>query len=438
MLIQISKQLKSKVDEILENQNSQIFKLSCKIYSSSNSEVDITPMFVNSMKITQAFTVNYMDDIELTFDISPAEYITLVNNHQDLRVALKIVYVDPITYENVYIQKPKVYQFKAIIKNTEDLAIKFHMHQLKAKDGDTEYEYQHATRLPIVLQLLDDIAYDLRHKHFHGIFSNTTLKSNIAYIASTFGIEQISLVEPDNTHTYNHINIPPSKDFSCIFDYLQNIYGVYFKGLEYYFTNSTLYIYPPYETDPKSDSTIHIYNVAEGQYAGLPGYHYTDNQDMHILSNSKVQTKNLVELGIEDHGNSQLLIRNDTILDNYRSVNKNKISINDNNTISCDINTSKSVLKDTLVSKYNSPRNPYLYTSKMAKYNAKIILLGWVRSTFMDIKPGHRVIYHFDDDGKYKTKIGICEYAEYSIDKIARFNEFVYASNAALVLRVEP
>lgn len=442
MLLPISTLLNEKVQEIITNAEQSFFAMTLQIVSTSNPDITLDVDFIESMDINQVFAHNYTDDIEVLIRLSPEQFMMLVNNHQDLIAIIRIEYIDTDTFEPIVDRLPLVYKYKCIIKNPADLTKKFHASQLKPNESEqVEHEGHHAIHLDTVIQLIDENIYEMRKKSINTILNEVTVEDVIRYATQLFGITKIYFEPPDNVNVRRHMIITPPKTFDDIFDFLQQAYGVYYKGLEYYYTDETLYVYAPYETDPVSKSTVHIYNVPPGQYAGLRGYHIKKEDDLHILCNSRTETKNLIELGIENDGNSMIMLRADTVIDEFRQVtNEYGTQVKQDNVVTADLLSDKAMVQNTLVPKHTKPTtNLFAETSKVVKNNATMVALQWAHSVPFSIPPGQKIVYHFDDDNElYNFKTGRCESVAYQIQKTDRTDRPIFSCAATMILRIDP
>lgn len=440
MLSQLSDALQNRVDKIITDAESQNFRIECTIKHTDNPDISIELPFISNLEIDQGFSVIYTDNITLDTQLSIKDFMTLINNHQNLIAILKFIYVDIETTEDILERLPETYIFRCIIKNTTDLTKEYSLGEIQQPteyDSDKDYD---SIMYDVFFQLIDDTSYNIRHKEVNFILHDSTVKQCIRYIASVLGIPNVYIEEPDNQRVLPHIIITPPKSIMDIFDYIQYTYGVYNTGIEYYFRNNTLYVYKAYDTDPESKTIKHIYNVQEGSYPGQSGYHYVDEDGTHILSNTKVKTKNLIELGVENTGNSVSFIRADTMIDKQVSITNDKgVTIDDDNVVTCELATTKGAASDVHVNKHSSSTNNiFVISSELAKNLATIVSLGWVHAVPFSFLPGQKIAYHFDDEDRvYVYKTGRCEYITYSIKPVAQKETWIFACTARLALRVD-
>lgn len=440
MLHQLSEQLDAQVQNIIDQVESNVFYIEYSLYVSDHPEVVLEDTILTELTIDKNFTGNYLDDIDLVIMMPPSDYMKIQKHAQDLYIDLIFRYVDPHEEGLLYEKPPITLSYRAIIKNNIDLAKQFHMFEVKPDEDQPSYEGHHAARMDVMFQLMPQDAYDIRHKHYNGIFKQCTVKEALVYIAKCYGIKNISIVEPDNQTIYNHIVVPPGLTFATIFDFIQERYGVYLKGFEYYYDNATLYIWPPYELDPVSPTTLNLFNVPEGYFVGLKGYHIKIEDDIYVVSNTPSNTLNITELGAEKEGNSVSFIRADSILDQFHTYFGSKgVTINKNNTISLDTTSDNTIAKEALYQKYQDPTiNQFKETSKLERLNATKVMLGWIHSTWTDIRPGQRLIYHYDDEGRYNVSTGQCGRVKYTFSRIGRESEYLFDCTAAMSIRIEP
>ena len=444
MLVSISKQLEQSVNEILTNYIPGLLLIDCEIINSDNSDFKIVPKQIKHFSLTQEFSNSYMDMIQLGIEITPKEYLSLIQNSQNLRCALNFWKVKNHTFKIEESYPPTQIFMKAIISDMQDLLKKYNINELISKDEATTNNAYESMKIPVTLQLMNDIAYDLRHKQFHTMLKNVKLIDAIYYIANIFKIKTVKLIPPDNENVYKVLPIPPMQTFGSALDFLHQRYGIYSKGMEYYYTHDDiLYIYPGYDTRPKltnSEVVLNIFNVPSGHYAGNDGYHYwRDKFNIDIISNGDKELKSMVDQGIETTGNFVVSLRSDTIMDVNRQVTEKSINLTGQMTTSCGINTRQGMTSNIQHAKYTtSTNNVYIQASQMCKYLCSMSVLPWSFSEPFSITPGQRVILHYDDNGKYNTHLGIVESAYTELLTEGRPHQHIYSLNSKLVLRLEP
>ena len=457
MLLPISQDLQDLVKDILLAKNEEYFTVVRRIYSKTNPDIEFVPEQVVSIDIIQAYNNDlsetyadqitggkYTDDITMVVRIHPKDYMLLVNNPSELFVDIELTYVDIENTEPLD-KDPIIWNYRVLIKNAEDLAKRFNINNINPDTDEVVLEDGHVgARLDLELQLIEDTIYKVRHTKLNSILYGAKkpikIQQFIRYLMHMFGITKEHFIEPDNDKEYTHVIIPPMLGIDSAFNYVQDQYGVYNKGFNYYYTNGIMYIYPPYETDPDIiDSTINIYNVPDFHYPGLKGYHKYKEKDLHVVSVTPVDTKNIVEAGIENEGNVISHLRADRIMDRFIDSSDSGHKVKNDNTTDVILDT-KLVLEDKMANMtYQPPTiNTYQYSETISKYAATMVTTQWLRSIPFSIYPGQRCIFHYDEDGEYQYKKGKVEYARYTLVPETQYNELVYSCTTTMILRLEP
>lgn len=440
MLVKPGKKLETMASKILDAADHTQFVAKCMIYSPTNPDVIINVDYFNAVEIKQRFSISYTDEILMHLTIPIANVITILQNAQDLRLALNLKQVYHTTTKVIDNAVPIQLNYRVIISNADELLKQFTKNEVAVTKDTGRLESVHGRLHDLTLQLMEQDIYEIRHKQFNGLLKNVTLKDAIHYSANMLGIKNISMVEPDNTRVYASLSLPPMLDISNVFDFLQERYGIYSKGLVYYYTNKTLYLYPGYETSPVTETVVNIYNVPENSYPGGRGYHYFDeNKNLHILCNHKVQAKNLAAQSVENKGNYKIALRTDMTLDHVRSVQGDKGTFQKNNALSCGTTSNRGMVADVKNARYEtSSNNAFQMASDLVKMDCILLLSGWSKALPNLIKPGTKVIYHYEEMDVYTTRTGLIEELDYSIRQQDRSSDYTYMCTAAFALRLDP
>jgi hypothetical protein len=439
VLVKPSIKLQKIADTILKQAKHSHWEIDCIFYSPDDQTVRHKLRFFHHFDIKQQFHMSYMDSITLNVTEHIDKILLLLKYYQNLRCAIIMHRIDP--YSTVRVQVPPLkFNFRAIISNAQDLLKKFSKSEILPNEKQGTIESQLSRTFNLEFQLFEENAYELRHKQFNGLLKNTTILNTIHYIANILGIKTVIAQPPDNTRVYSTLSLPPMLDITTAFDFLQDRYGIYSKGLVYYYINKILYIYPGYEINPKSDKVINIYNVAENTYLGTKGYHYLDEYgNVHILSNSKVESKNLSASGIENNGNYKVALRTDMTLDHVREVTGDKATFTKQNTLSCGLVSPRSMVADAKNAKYEtSSNNAFQMASDMIKTDCIILATMWSFAEPHLIHPGQKIIYHYDDNEVYKVKTGVIEEITYRTTPINKEKDYIYICHATIALRLDP
>jgi len=415
------------------------FNISITLTSADNPKFIVVPLFIEEMTITEDYSNAYAEVVTVKFTVSPLEYELIFKNMKDLLAAVTIVYIDAQHSKLVFDPPPINRKYKAILKNPQNLSTKFTTGSLRPTIDQPKTEQHVSARIPVELQMIEYEAYVIRQQQFHAMFSNTNVQALINHIAKVYNIPRLYLVKPDNTHTWSNIVIPPGKSISDIFDFIQVTYGVYMKGIEFFYTDKTLYVYPPYEMRPVIPYTANIFNAPEGAYSGSRAYHATDSKNISIVSTTSVDTKDLAVSSAENTGSSKSFIRASQLIDNFSGLTQAGVRVSHNNSLTVSGRNSRTMTRNANNDRYGKTTdNIFHEASELAKWNATLVKLGWLQAVPYVLRPGHAVKYAYDDNGIFVSKSGILEVVVYKIAHQRRLDVGnTYSCRADMRLRVE-
>lgn len=435
----VSAPLASAIKNVLGTSSVTEFTMDIQFTNTNDSSYNYSPPWVESIEITDSFAEKISEKIVLNLTMAPTDYIQLFNNSKDLQVAIRFVYYDSQNSQRVFTPTPISRIYKAMLINPVDLSKKYTTGSLMPTSSMPLTEQHISARIPAELHLIEASAYTIKQRQFHGIYQKQKVGDVIAHIAQSFGVKQLYLVPPDNTMVWDHIVVPPTHGIDDIFDYLQYTYGVYMKGIDWYYTNNILYVYPAYENNPSIKYNADIYNAASGSYAGLHSYHSIDSTGtrLGVVSTTKVNTVDISRQSAENVGSGFSFMRASSIVDKFVTNNKNGTFINNNNAL-----TVGTVTDRTVSSSSNNPRhtkttdNIFDESSKLAKWNTVLIECGWKNAVPFLLYPGHNIKYHFDKNGSLTTQQGILERVIYHFKRQRQTGSgFSYAGDAELKFR---
>ena len=130
----------------------------------------------------------------------------------------------------------------------------------------------------------------------------------------------LSLVAPDNVERNDHIVIPPTRDFSNIFAWLQAKYGVYMCGINHYFTGGMLYVYAPFDTSPTTTNSITVLQAEQGMGSGSQTYSSISGNVLTIVTDSILHSHDNSVSASENRGTAVSFLRSSEIIDGIVSV----------------------------------------------------------------------------------------------------------------------
>lgn len=435
----VSAALSNAISSVLSIGSNTEFTLDIEFTNTDDPSYSHTPQWIDGLTIVQSFAEDFADRVILELSLAPRDYMALFAASQNLQVAIRVVYFNSQTSQRVFLPVPMSRTYKAMLVNPQDLSKKYTTGSLMPTRDMPLTEQHISARIPTKLNLIESPVYTMRQQKFHGIYQKQKVADVIAHIAQSFSIKQVYLVPPDNTMVWDHIIIPPSHGIDEIFDYLQYSYGVYMKGIDWYYTNSMLYIYPAYENDPAIPHKADIYNAPSGSYAGMRSYHTTVGPMLNIVSTTDVNTADISRPSAENVGTGFSFMRAATLIDLYANTTAKGTFIT--NDVALTVN---SVKDRAMTKKANNPTytkttdNIFEQNSRLAKWDTTLLECGWTNAVPYLLHPGHAIRYHFDKAGVFTTQKGILERVVYQFQRQRQLSQGpVYGGNAVLRLRAE-
>ncbi len=439
--LNVSAALGAAIQTVLSGNSTTEFTIDLQFTNTNNNSFGQTPLWVDSMTITQDFANNYCDSLTLSLTASPTDYQALFSNSKELMVSVRLVLIDSQTAQPVFNPAPTVRTYRALLKNPQDLSKKYTTGSLTPTPNMPLTEQHIGTRIPVALSLMEADAYTLRQQQYNGMFTGNTINEVIHHITKSYNVKQLYLVPPDNTMKWDHIVIPPGNNIDTIFDYLHFTYGIYMNGLDWYFSGSTLYIYPGYQNHPTIPHTADIFNAASGTYAGMKSYHTNDlaSNNLRIVSTTQVKTTDLSRPAAENIGSGSSFLRSGRLIDKFVTTNANGTFINTNAGLTVGTPVGRTMANAANNPKFSKPTdNIFFESSKLAKWNAMTLECGWKNAVPFLLYPGHSIKYHFDSQGKIQVTQGILENVVYHVTRQRRLgNGNTYSADAILNFRAD-
>jgi len=422
--ISMSQALADSVHKVMSDQDNNILLMKMFLISDDKS-MHIEIGSPDRLDIVRNFEKSFSDYIEVEFDLSPAEYIQAMEHYKDLRCVINFFKTDvaikklddPLhTMDNRIVFKEKLDLFKVLPKD-----------KILPVTGELPQERHMSARLAVTGQLLDPIEYQFRKMRCNGIHENITLIEALKLYVHQFGITGVKVAEPNNTKSYTNFLIEPLKNISNLFGYLQERYGIYEKGVCYYVHNKIMYIYPNYEVDMSrvwNTDTVHVYNVDPSAYTSSQCFHKIIDDELHIVSNSKVIDHDGQAIYAEEVANTILVDFRDELLSNSDQLNQDKVSVDLAERIRVlEIGDIETMTSDTLSVRYGiSYGNPYPIMTELNRMKSVMTSFNWnMANPFaVDIKPGSQWFYHFDGENGYEIVPATCRELVFSISVIGQ------------------
>lgn len=414
----------------------------------TGEDYTLKPLELTYFDIVQNFETDICDYVSITCTFPPDDLITLLDNYRNLMCTITMHPINAVTNHMNTDELTYTRKFRAIFKDKELRKRLSKEALIPDKPSDKGREHFDQLYTKIEFQLMEEPIYLLRKRKFNFQLRDATVKDAILFLCQICEINSVSLKEPDNKTKYKHIIIPPMMTFHECLTHLQSYYGVYSAGMACYFTGDILYIYPPYETNMTSDTTngTHLYNAGPGGFMGNNVYHAYSDDIAHIIINSHVYVKELVDQGVEMFGNAILYQHANNVIDKFAIVTNPEsqalapigfgpIVFNETNTSMMMFEKDDTGIMDNVYTptyKFDNA-NMFYCQSELSAYRRSLFGMTWTQAIPDMFKPGYTVHYHYDGEdltrreqgvatGKsttYLTRTGMCHSAKYTFTPIS-------------------
>ena len=413
MLVNLSQRLKAKISAALNGADSCIYFPRCTLHN-PNTGYEFRCRNVKDIVLWQDFETSYMDTMSVTTDITPAEYQELLRNVQDLECTLTLTPQDPFHDRDLLEQDPIVVEMKVFLEEQTDIEKQHNINLFTDTETERPETPSQANAIfAYTFNLISKEMHDMRQVNVNAILNNCTMEDVLHWACQQFGVTNTEIIPPDNQERYASVIIPPMHSLATLFPYLQERYGIYSKGLGYYYTNDTFYIYPEYDVEQSTtttDSVVQLINAPERYFIGLDRYHAMEDDDILIASISEATATPRNAKGAENIGTTHISANADSMRDQYVTVDeKGKVtrSKDDIAVISLQNNAGNATSNMQNVRYAGERTNIYSSTSALAEINGTTLETVWVCAVPWMIVPGQNVTYHFDSaNHEYKTQRG--------------------------------
>ena len=453
--------------QITERPTNGSYFIECTFFGddrNTGERFEVVPFEVRKLTILQNFTENYTDEISLVVSIMPNKYLQLYDNSRGLKCSLRFTPVNRNTMKKS--AAPTIIkEYLVVFKDKTDIRKKYSKEAMAPnKQGEKTQEQQGALIPDAEFQLIDQTTYNLRKIKFNFQARGVTMRDVILLTCKLCNITQAAVVQPDNTTVYENFLIPPNMSFDQMMVYLQSYYGVYNKGMGFYYTNDVLYVYPLYETNPSTPESAHLYYVGNN-YTGNDVNHAMAGTITHIILNGFAKETDLQDSGAENDGTTlivqdatRIIDRATTIMEsgarNKGSTGLGPVSISELNTnIFAPVDMEVGMTYNAYQPMFRfDDSNSYKIRTDLNSYRRAIVYTKWEAAVPFTFKPGYRLYYHYDSEdltkkdsesdvsssSMYTTKTGICSAVTYVFLEAGRHgSEFVHSCSSDVILSLQ-
>ena len=391
------------------------------------------PMAIESFVVSQEFYEGFCDDVTLGFHISSKDYSELFNNRHGLRGVLTLTFLTSLSQISLQ-TKPMVRKYIVTLIDPRDP--KMSMVNVNARvSPDTQ----------VTLKLFEEQAYKVRRMSVSGGYINTDLSSVIGHLFNSYGLTNAHLTTVDNPHVFTQVVLPGAIEFHEVFGYLQSRYGVYNQGMAAYYTNGSLWVYPPFDTNPLFPTQVRLYQAAQGSYAAAPSFHKWETTDvLSIVTNGQPAVVDHSVNDSENNGTAITFLRAAPEVDGIISQSSTGVlTYNQDSVITVRRATPNLTTPDEHYTRYaHQTDNIQQLTSHLSEKQHMEITVQWSMAVPFYLQPGQLVTYYSDENGKVVKRTGQTRKAVYITTRApggGRLNgRVVHQCHAALTLHLCP
>ena len=386
-----------------------------------NGNFSVEVPIISSIVLEEMFETKVNDVLEIDFSVPISAKIALERLYKDLKCNLKFYLMDPTS--EIRSKKP-VFEilWNVIILNRGNTFHTLLPKQLLNSIGG----YRETLRAePMTVQLYNPGAVEIRSRKTAGIYRNVNVQDMIYHISNLFGVKTIDLIAPQNTNVYENFILEPMHYILDIFDYIQNRYGIYQRGVSIYYNgldedSSKLVVYPKYEYEPprrENDNEVEILFVGQGNllsghnsyktYSPI-GEDVTFNNSTlsvsgtKIICNSVVSQATAADSGADTIGTISLVFNANKTVDKWRTIEsdtKNRAIPRHKDDIIDGMKEDKGFIGFTSC-QYNprydvSYNNAYRISSTLASVNCDLLQCRWHGAKPWTFYPGQRVTFTY-------------------------------------------
>lgn len=436
----LSENLKEISSEILQNKISNLSTISVLLYSVRNLEFKLYVEDVQELSIEQDFLRKYTDFILLKFSLSTKEYLEVIENYRDLKC--NIIIENYTENKKDYKQQdPIILDQKIIFQNKDDLFKSIQKSEIVVDDKINQTESQMSKRIHVVAQLIDDEIFEIRKRQFNLILRNCTTEKMLHFIVGNMiKSKNKCILKPDNDTEYENLVVPGLMPFEEVFPYLNKVYGVYGSGIGFYYTEETMFIYPLYDFNPQlSPYLVNFYFVGSNNIVGSENYLLYKNDCYHILTNREPKTTQLMEQGTENYGNGYMILKDSLLFNEWRVQEQQDFKIIDDGVLKMQLDNDNTLSEFSHNLRYvYGERNVSDCISNLSSINGSMVSLGWDNARPFIVKPGWKILYHYDGDEDYRIKTGSCVHARYQYSKVHREGKYkIFQCGASISIFTE-
>ena len=435
--------LQTAYGKLIDKYQHGLFRIELKFINASFPLGEILIEGIDELSILRNFHADYTEKLNLGIKLIPMDALKIIRAYQDLRCAITMTIVENNTGVILNEYDPIQWEYRALIENPGDKLKQLNSREFIKPEDEPDSDYYQSVRFPLTMQLIVDKMYQIRHKRVaDGLGKETDPKKLIYYFSKIFGMDNVKVIEPDNTEKKDFVPIPPMLGFENAFGFIQENFGVYKHGLGQFVTDGTLYIFPKDDltgTRAIKPGVVHFYKIPVDHLAGHDGFTKYEGDDIHMVCNQPLQVQDLSESHMENQGNSMMAEQADTAIDIHRTVEEDKVKRNEQRTLSVNSPNSNTAVKDMQNARYAKPQdNIYELMSQISSKDCVVVNIPILYAEPFKVFPNMPCVLHYEERDEYKTVNGIIVADAYALRYEGRPSDMTYGFQSTFTVKLIP
>lgn len=303
----------------------------------------------------------------------------------------------------------------------------------------------------VYLELLEESGWEFNLKQVGGQYPATNPLNLIKYFLAKYKLRDklpqsefiysINVAEEEQTD-YSVISLKDGINFTDIFDYLQNHYGVYSRGIGAFLNRQQWTIFKPYDKDKfdQGGKRLVIYNVPPDQMSHITNNFYVDRDVTYLAVAGETKIHNELDKTAYNEGTG-VRFNDIRALEKRNSQEIKKDTYETNPALyMTQVNTNplaKGVYAPVAANPFTD--NPKQHASEMAKRRGIVVQVVWDYGMYQLLEPGMGVNFYYpSQDGIKNVKGTLLGAVDFNKAKANDFNSNTFIPQIALTLMLFP
>lgn len=303
----------------------------------------------------------------------------------------------------------------------------------------------------VQLELIEESGWEFKLKQIGGQYPGTNPLNLIKFLLSKYKLRDklgqnefifsYNIAEEEQTD-YSVISIKDGLNFLDLFDFLQNHYGVYDRGIGAFLNRQQWTVFKPYDKDKfdKGGKRLVIYNVPHDQMSHIENNFYVIKDVTYLALSGETKVLNQIDSVAYNEGTGVRF--NDIRALEKRNSQEIKKDVYETNPALYMTQVNTNPLNNGVYAPVASETftdNPKKFASEMAKRRGVILQLVWDYGMYQLLEPGMGISLYYPSQDRVKNVKGVLLGAiEINKAKANDFNSNVFIPQVALTIMVFP